>query len=303
MGGEHAERPRRQDEDARHREEDPHELRGERPLVPMKSRRDEAGEGRGEQRSEDAQRHDEHEQCPEGGAREPSRPRVAVEPELRVDRDEGRAERALAEEVLRDVSDPERGRDRVGRFTGAEVVGDDLLPREADEARREDPDRDERGAAPAARPSVRLLRDRDRRRWSVHFLSQAATLIAPKLEDFKFASPRQSPRLPGEKSGPSNVAMWYLGSPGVSPLSSPAVPCIVGVFSTPRPRRPTTTAPRSKRFRPISCSAGRRRLQARGSGLQHTDGTARPDAAFPYELRIFQRGAFERCRAFRGPWQ
>jgi len=63
--------------------------------------------------------------------------------ELRVDGDERRGERPLAEEVLRDVAELEARGERVRDRARAEVVRLHALPDEADQARQDDPRGDE----------------------------------------------------------------------------------------------------------------------------------------------------------------
>ena len=84
---------------------------------------------------------------PEDRARDPVgvlAPALAEEP--RVDRDEGGREYALAEEVLEDVRDPERGGEGAGERRGAQVVGEDTLADQPHQPRGEDPQRHQRGA-------------------------------------------------------------------------------------------------------------------------------------------------------------
>ena len=58
--------------------------------------------------------------------------------ELRVDGDERRGEDALAEEVLQEVRDLERGLERAGRGGVAEVVREDALADESGDAAQQD---------------------------------------------------------------------------------------------------------------------------------------------------------------------
>ena len=57
---------------------------------------------------------------------------LAAREQRGVDRNERRRQRALAEQVLQEVGNPERGRERVGRVVAqAEVVREDALPDQA----------------------------------------------------------------------------------------------------------------------------------------------------------------------------
>src|SRR5262249_20683613 len=70
--------------------------------------------------------------------------------EARVDRDERRRQDTLAEEVLEEVRDAERGLERAGGVGVAEVMREDALADEARDAREEDAGADRQRREPAA---------------------------------------------------------------------------------------------------------------------------------------------------------
>ena len=76
---------------------------------------------------------------------------AALAEEPGVDRDEGGGEHPLAEEVLQDVGDAERGGEGAGQRRGAQVVGEDPLADQPHQPRGEDAQRHQRGA-PARAP-------------------------------------------------------------------------------------------------------------------------------------------------------
>ena len=106
-------------------------------------------------RSEDAQGHQhrhQHREQPEDRTGHPVGilpPALAQEP--RVHRDEGGREHSLAEEVLEDVGDAERGGEGAGQRRGAQVVGEHTLADQPHQPRGEDPQRHQRGAPARAR--------------------------------------------------------------------------------------------------------------------------------------------------------
>ena len=90
-------------------------------------------------------------------ARDPRRLLVVLLGEQpRVDRDEGRRQHALAEEVLQEVRDAERRREGVGRVGQSEVVREDALAHEPRDATEQDAGRDQRREPTTIPPSRRL---------------------------------------------------------------------------------------------------------------------------------------------------
>ena len=77
---------------------------------------------------------------------------------LAYDGDERRREHAFAEQVLEEVREPERAVERRGHEIGAEVVRDQLLAHQAEDAREQDAGSDERGASRGARRRWRRWR-------------------------------------------------------------------------------------------------------------------------------------------------
>src|SRR5690606_19798758 len=70
-----------------------------------------------------------------------------------VYRDEGGRQHSLAEQVLQEIRDPERGRERVGRVGNAEVRGEEPLPYEPENAAQQNACCDQRRSASSARTS------------------------------------------------------------------------------------------------------------------------------------------------------
>ncbi len=103
-------------------------------------------------------RHDQREQ-----RRDRARDAIRLAPfaareQRRVHRDEGSGERLIAEQVLQEVRDAERGAPGVRFHLEAEVVRDDALAHQPREPAAQDADRDEeRGAPSRGRPLARRL--------------------------------------------------------------------------------------------------------------------------------------------------
>ena len=155
MRVEHAERPGGEHEEPGHREEHAHGAhRGvevDRRWTPVATRRVSSGDASAPIAVAAAAK---SMRKPSAGARRTattSRP-LPRGAEARVHRDERGRERSFAEEVLRDVPDPERGGDRVGERREAEVV--------ADEGARARGRRPARGGSPPSRGFAERLRAR-----------------------------------------------------------------------------------------------------------------------------------------------
>ena len=111
-------------------------------MAPSKARRDEVDEQRRGQHAEQHQDADhEREQRADGARHLPRLDLVAGTEQAGVHRDEGGGERALAEEVLEQVRDAERGGEGVGRVADAEVVPQHPHPDEPDHAAGQDAQR------------------------------------------------------------------------------------------------------------------------------------------------------------------
>ena len=158
VGVQDAQRPCGQDQGGRHREEDPEDP-GQEPLgvgVPS-GHQDPDQEGR---RHHTDQRGPvrRHRQETQYGPGEPSRFRLLpLFEEARVDRDEGRGEGSLPQEVLEEVRGLQPGEEDLGLATGAQVEGDGGVPDDPREPAEEDagpdpPGRTGRGGRAAVSP-------------------------------------------------------------------------------------------------------------------------------------------------------
>ena len=160
----HPQAPGGEDQGAGGGEEDAHQSDGQRVIGPGQPRRDHRHD---EGRRQHAGRH----QRGRGGGQEPAhRPRHAIGllllapgQQVRVDGDERAREDALAQQVLEQVGDPQRGVEHAGDRPAAQVVGEDPLPDEPADARQEDAARHQDGV-PAAPPGVRRPGGRASRR-------------------------------------------------------------------------------------------------------------------------------------------
>ena len=65
--------------------------------------------------------------------------------QFRVDGDERSGKRAFAENVLKEVGNPKRRAERVASGGAAEVVGEDALPDQTDDAADENSGADQKG--------------------------------------------------------------------------------------------------------------------------------------------------------------
>jgi len=160
MAVEHPERPRRQHQEPGHREDDPHRPHGQREAVDVHLPRrhpgrvvEEAGrqhrdDQRRQQHPEQHQDADRRHQQPEDGAGETA---GVVAPSLRqqprVDRDERRRQRLLAEQVLKHVGSPQGVAEDVGERADAEELGDRPLPHQAEDLAQQDAEGNDAGAA------------------------------------------------------------------------------------------------------------------------------------------------------------
>ncbi len=173
---EHAQAPRAQHQERRHRERQPDDADGQlepvddqragRDLlgVAQEARRDDGHERLGEEHAQDGRRRRDGRQQAEDGAGEPAR--VLLPPLLQhpaVDRDERRRERPLPQQVLQEVGRPQRQPVDVGEGAGAEKVGDRAVADEPDHAAGEDAGRDQQRPGPVGR-RARVLAWAARRR-------------------------------------------------------------------------------------------------------------------------------------------
>ena len=152
---EDAEAPGGEGEHAGHREEDAHQMHRERLLVALETghqgvredrRRDHADDGDGDHRRREQ---------PQRPAGERLRPWDLAPPEAaRIDRNERGAQRPLAEQVLGDVRQPQRGAEGVGDPAVSEVVGEDALAHEPHQPREHDGRADDHGRTPRAGGAV-----------------------------------------------------------------------------------------------------------------------------------------------------
>jgi hypothetical protein len=156
-----AEAPRRQDEQRHAREEHAHQHDGERAPLAVEAGREEIDQQRRRRDAESDERG--HRQRERGAHRARDAPRagdVALGEEPRIHRDERRREHALAEQVLQQVGNAERGLQRVGDGGVSEVVRQRALAHEAGDAAREDARRDQRREATGARRARRRVERR-----------------------------------------------------------------------------------------------------------------------------------------------
>ncbi len=145
MAIENSQAPRRKHQHGRAGEKNLHEADGEQALVALKARRNEIDEpGRGEDAGDGKQGGDEEEEREDGFGELGGFLVALLGAEARVDGDEGGRKHALAEEVLQEVGNTEGGAEGVGGIGVAEVVGEDAVADEADEAAEQDAGSDEK---------------------------------------------------------------------------------------------------------------------------------------------------------------
>ncbi len=150
MAVQDAQAPGREDQGAGRGEEDPDQADGEEVVRAGEPGGDHLHEKR---RGEHAQRH----QRRGRGGEQPGGCAghavglllLAAGQQVGVDGDERAREHALAEQVLQEVGDAQRGVEDAGDRPAAQVVGEDPLADEAAHPRQEDAGRDQRGVPPA----------------------------------------------------------------------------------------------------------------------------------------------------------
>ena len=155
MAVEHAEAPRGEHEQPRAGEKYLDEP--DRPFAPFafEAVSDETDQiGRRQNSDEDKDGSDEREQGEDCSGDAACFPLVFVREQLGVDRDERSGERAFAEDVLEEVRDFEGGVEGVFGGGVAEVVGEDALADESDDATEKNPCADEKSVL--ARRALRL---------------------------------------------------------------------------------------------------------------------------------------------------
>ena len=142
-----AERQRRREEDLRH-QHDPEEVEVERPLRAGEARCDDLGRPLGEDEEQDRTDAHDHDAEREHGPGEAIGIGDAVlrRPEAREDRDEGRREPCLDEDVEQQLRQLERGVVRVELRAGAERAGQHALAKQADDVASEEQRRDDERA-------------------------------------------------------------------------------------------------------------------------------------------------------------
>ena len=145
MAVEDSQAPCGEDEHGRAGKEDLHEADREQALGAVKAGCDEIDEpGRGEDAGDGKQGGDEEEEREDGFGELGGFLVALLGAEARVDGDEGGRKHALAEEVLQEIGNAKRGAKCVGGIGVAEVVGEDAVAHEADEAAEQDADGDEK---------------------------------------------------------------------------------------------------------------------------------------------------------------
>ena len=111
----------------------------------MKARRNEIDEpGRGEDARDRQQCSDEKQEREDGFGQPRSFFTALLGMEPRIDRDEGRRKHALAEKILQKIGNAKRGAKCVCGIGVAEVVREDAIAHEADQAAEQDADGDEK---------------------------------------------------------------------------------------------------------------------------------------------------------------
>ncbi len=143
----HAQTPRREDEQSGPRKQYADDRDGQIALVAGEPRRDHGAERR---RREDADQHDqrddEGQQGSDGAGHAVGVALLAAREERRVDRDERRGERPFAEQVLQEIGDPEAGGEGVGGVAlETKVMREHSLPDKAREPADEDAGGDQHG--------------------------------------------------------------------------------------------------------------------------------------------------------------
>ena len=133
MAVQHAETPRRQDQQPGARKQHADDRHRQIAFLAGEARRDHGAErGRGDDASQDDHGDDQREQGADGTRHAVGFARLAAREQRRVDRNERRGERPLAEQVLEEVGDAETGGEGVGGVAlQAEIVREDALPDEA----------------------------------------------------------------------------------------------------------------------------------------------------------------------------
>ena len=159
MAVEHAQAPRGKDEQPGAGKQHADDLNRERALLARESRSDDRDQRR---RGEDSGEHDGgHDERKERGdcAGDPvGFAPLAARDERGVDGNERRRQRALAEQILEEVGNPERGVERVGRVgLQPEVVRENPQPDEARQAAAQDAHRDQKRGAAGGDGLVTLL--------------------------------------------------------------------------------------------------------------------------------------------------
>ena len=145
MAVENSQAPRGEDEHGRAGKKNLHEVDGEQALVAMKAGGNEIDEpGRGEDAGDRQQGGDEKQEREDGFGELRGFFAALLGAEARIDGDEGGRKHALAEKILQKIGNAKRGAEGVGGVGVAEVVREDAIADEADQAAEQDADGDEK---------------------------------------------------------------------------------------------------------------------------------------------------------------
>jgi hypothetical protein len=147
-----AEAPRGQDQQPDPRGQDADEADGQVAALAGEAGGQQGRQRVGQQDRDEGDRTGQHGDQAEHRARDLARILLAVLlQQAGVDRDERRGQHAFAQQVLHEVGDAIRGRERVGHARQAEEVGEGALANESAEPRGQDPRGNQRRVAPAHR--------------------------------------------------------------------------------------------------------------------------------------------------------
>jgi hypothetical protein len=146
MAVENAEAPGGEHQQARAGKQNAHDADGELALGAVEAGRDGVDQpGRGQHAGQHQRRGGQRQNGTDGAGHAAGLLFVAFGQQAGVNRNERGREYALAEQVLQEIGDAEGGVEGVGGVREAEVMGEDALADEADQAAEQDAGADQRG--------------------------------------------------------------------------------------------------------------------------------------------------------------